>query len=383
LGRPALYRQEPKLRSLTWICGVLAAALAAFAPTVSAAPLPPDDRRFVNDTAAAVMQTQRVPGVSVGLWGPAGNYVSTYGVRDVDSRAPLRRQDHVRIASITKSYVATEVLRQVDRGTLSLTDTLDRFIRGVPNGGEITIAQLLGMQAGTYDFTMDAAFGRRFAANPLMRFGVRDVLRIIRRHKPSFRPGARVQYSDTNYTLLGVVLEKVTGRSPEAVIKRDIIDRLGLRGTSFPTRPRLPGPFSHGYYAGDDGTDPVRDYTLVNPDVAWTAGGMVSTLDDLRTWGRALARGTLLSKRLHARQLRFGPIPNPGSPIKVGYGLGVFKLGRWIGHNGAIYGFSTITMYLPGTGAQFVAVANLSTNFSTQTIDVFVPVARRLYPGSI
>ena len=102
----------------------------------------------------------------------------------------------------------------------------------------------------------------------------------------------------------------------------------------------------------------MRDYTLVNPGVAWTAGGMVSTLGDLRTWGRALARGTLLSKRLHARQLRFGPIPNPGSPIKIGYGLGVFKLGRWIGHNGAIYGFSTITMYLPGSGAQFVATAN-------------------------
>jgi D-alanyl-D-alanine carboxypeptidase len=371
------------MRSPTWLSGVLAVGLATFAPAAAADPLPLEDRRFVDDTAAAVMQAQRVPGVSVGVWGPAGDYVSTYGVRDVDSRTPLRRTDHVRIASITKSYVATEVLRQVDRGRLKLSDTIDRFVRGVPNGGQITIAQLLGMRAGTYDFTMDDAFGRRFAANPQMRFGVRDVLRIIRRHKPSFRPGARVEYSDTNYTLLGVVLEKATGRSPEAVIKRDIINRLRLRGTSFPTRPPLPNPFAHGYYAGDDGNGPVRDYTLVNPAVPWTAGGMVSTLDDLRTWGRVLARGTLLSKRLHARQLRFGSIPNPGSPITIGYGLGVFKLGRWIGHNGAIYGFSTITMYLPGRGAQFVAIANLSTNFSSQTIDVFVPIARRLYPGSI
>ena len=329
------------------------------------------------------MQQQRVPGISVGLWGPAGQYVKTYGVRDARSGAPLGRSDHVRIASITKSYVATEVLRQVDRGRLRLSDTIDRWVRGVPNGDQITIEQLLGMRAGTYDFTMDAAFGRRFAANPLMRFGVRDVLRIIKRHKPSFRPGARVQYSDTNYILLGVVLEKVTGRSAEAVIKRDIIDRLGLRGTSFPTRPALPRPFSHGYYAGDDGTGAVRDYTLINPGVPWTAGGMVSTLGDLRTWGRALARGTLLSKRLHRRQLRFKPLPNPGSPIKIGYGLGIFTLGRWIGHNGAIYGFSTVTMYLPRTGAQFVAIANLSTNFSDQTLELFVPIARRLYPGSI
>jgi D-alanyl-D-alanine carboxypeptidase len=371
------------MRRLTWIFGVLGFAIGASAPMAAAAPLPPDDRRFVDETAASVMQEQRVPGVSVGVWGPAGNYVNTYGVRDTDTRTPLTRQDHVRIASITKSYVATAVLQQVDRGRLRLSDTIDRFVRGVPNGGQITIAQLVGMRAGTYDFTMDAAFGRRFAANPLMKFGVRDVLRILKRHKPSFRPGARVQYSDTNYILLGVVLEKVTGRSPESVIQRDIIDRLRLRGTSFPTRPALPRPFSHGYYAGDDGTGPVRDYTEVNPGVAWTAGGMVSTLDDLRTWGRALARGTLLSKRLHARQLRFGPIPNPGSPIKIGYGLGIFRLGRWIGHNGAIYGFSTVTMYLPRKGAQFVAIANLSTNFSSQTLDVFVPIARRLYPGSV
>jgi CubicO group peptidase (beta-lactamase class C family) len=87
------------LRNLTWICGVLAVALAAIAPTAAAAPLPPEDRRFVDDTAAGVMQQQRVPGVSVGLWGPADDYVSTYGVRDVESRAPLRRSNHVRIAS--------------------------------------------------------------------------------------------------------------------------------------------------------------------------------------------------------------------------------------------------------------------------------------------
>jgi D-alanyl-D-alanine carboxypeptidase len=371
------------MRTRAWIPGLLAVAIAVFVPGAAAAPLPPDDSRFVDDTVASVMQQQRVPGVSVGLWGPAGDHVNTYGVGDQATGAPLARGDHVRIASITKSYVASEVLRQVDRGRLRLGDTIDRFVRGVPNGGEITIAQLVGMRSGTYDYTDDAAFDRRFAANPLMKFGIRDLLRILRRHRPSFRPGARVEYADTNYFLLGVVLEKVTGRSPEAVIERDIVDRLGLRGTSFPTGPALPSPFSHGYYAGDDGTGPVRDYTRVNPGVAWTAGGMVSTLDDLRTWGRVLARGTLLSRRLHARQLRFGPVPNPGSPITLGYGLGVIKIGRWIGHNGAIFGFSTITMYLPGTGAQFVAIANLSSNSSNTATDIFGLIAQRLYPGSI
>jgi D-alanyl-D-alanine carboxypeptidase len=154
------------------------------------------------------------------------------------------------------------------------------------------------MRSGIYDFTTNAAFGRRFGANPLLRWKPADVVRIIRANKPTFKPNAKTQYADSNYALLGIILQKVTGRSAESVITRDVIRPAGLRDTSFPTTPNMPSPFSHGYYAGDDGDGPVRDYTRSNPKVAWTAGAMISTLDDIETWGRELATGRLLSRSL-------------------------------------------------------------------------------------
>jgi D-alanyl-D-alanine carboxypeptidase len=120
---------------------------------------------------------------------------------------------------------------------------------------------------------------------------------------------------------------------------------------------------------------------LINPGLAWTAGGMVSTLADLRRWGRALATGKLLSRRMHAARMRFGEIPNEGGP-SLGYGLGIMHIGNWLGHDGAIFGYSSVTMYLPRVGAQIAVAANLSSNFSTPAVTVFAQVAGRLYPHS-
>jgi D-alanyl-D-alanine carboxypeptidase len=158
-------------------------------------------------------------------------------VADRRTGAPMRLRDHVRIASITKTFTATAILQQVDRGRRKLSAKLDTFVKGIPNGRRITIRQLLAMRSGIYDFTADRTFERRFAANPLMRFRPRDIIPIIRRHRPLFRPGARTSYADSNYVLLGIVLEKITGRSARAVITHDIVDRLKLRHTSSRRRP--------------------------------------------------------------------------------------------------------------------------------------------------
>jgi D-alanyl-D-alanine carboxypeptidase len=179
-----------------------------------------------------------------------------------------------------------------------------------------------------------------------------------------------------------IILEKVTGRTVESIITHDIIDRSGLSQTSFPTTAMMPTPFSHGYYAGPDAKGPIHDYTAVNPQVAWTAGAMVSTIDDLFTSGEALATGTLLTKRLQAKRLGFGTIPNGNGP-PVGCGLGILRFGDWIGHDGAIFGFSTAMFYERDSGAQIVAAANLSSNFSTPTLEIFGLIAQHLYPASL
>jgi D-alanyl-D-alanine carboxypeptidase len=336
----------------------------------------------LRETIQTSMTDQRVPGVNVGVFAPGGRrWIESFGVADISTDEPMDVPDNVRIASISKTFTGIAVLRLVDRGRLGLNDTVDEFVDGIPNGHHITIRQLLGMTGGIYDFTRDEEFAADFAANPLLPWTPQDVLDILARHDPDFPPGYMVSYSDSNYILLGLIIGQLTGRPANVIIDR-LSRRAGLTHTLFPTEPEIAAPFAHGYYGGDEDDQPLADYTLVNPDVPWTAGAMTSTLHDLKRWAKLLGEGRLISKRLFAKQTRFNPISNPGGP-SVGYGLGIFKFEDWIGHNGAIYGFNTSMFYLPAERATIVVSANKSTNFSSETIPMFFEIAKTLFPGSV
>ena len=371
------------------VAGLALAAAALTAAPASAASAPGGatfSPRIQRELALVIrndMTDNRLPGVAVGVWVPGrGSYVRAFGIGDRATGAPVRVSDHLRIASITKTFTATAALQLVDQGRLGLDDRLSTFVGGVPNADRITVRQLLDMTAGVYDYTADEAFGKRFYANPRLPFGPRRFFAILRRHRPAFAPGAGAMYSDSNYYLLGLIIEKVTGRPVERVIGDQIITPLGLTHTSFPTAPALPRPFVHGYFGGVDGTAPLTDATASSPSVSWTAGAMVSTLGDLRKWATALADGTLLSAPLQAERLRIVPFNNPG-PVRIGYGLGIFSLDHFIGHNGAIVGYSSAMFTLPAENATIVVWANNSSNTSTPATTIFFDLARVLFPAEV
>jgi D-alanyl-D-alanine carboxypeptidase len=329
------------------------------------------------------MTDNRLPGVAVGVWVPErGSYVRTFGIADRETGRAPRVRDHVRIASITKTFTATAILQLVDQGSLSLDDRLSAFFPQVDNAGAITIRQMLNMTSGIYDYTDDDAFAERFYANPTIPFDAADVFAILARHEPAFAPGADTQYCDTNYYLLGLIVEKVTGRPLSQVIRDGILEPLGLDETSYPAGEALPAPFARGYFGGVDLTDPLTDATAINPAVGAGAGAMISTLGDLRTWAKALATGTLLSPGLQAQRLQFVNFDNPG-PVFVGYGLGIFKLDDLIGHNGAVIGYSTAMFYLPSNGATIVVWGNNSTNSTTPTTTIAFEIVEALFPKAV
>lgn len=342
--------------------------------------LPAARARAIDAAVARLMKQERLPGVLLTLSGPAGTYAKAYGTSDLKRGAPSALGQHFRIGSITKTFTATAVLQLVDQGKVKLSDRVAKYVGGVVNGGEMTVGQLLGMRGGTFDYTHDEQFGSALDANPLLPFGPRDVMRILRRHEPNFAPGTNIAYSDSDYVLLGMILEKVTGRPPGVAIKRQIIDELGLRNTSYPTGARLPSPFLHGHWAGDDGKRKIVERTALNPEIAGTSGGMISTVGDLEIWGEALATGRLLSKATHAEQLTLAPIAH-GHGLTARYGLGVIGIGRWLGHNGEIPGYSAVVMHDPKTGATFSFGTNLSS--STAALGAFTAVVGPLYPGSL
>ncbi len=136
-----------------------------------------------------------------------------------------------------------------------------------------------------------------------------------------------------------------------------IFTPLGLTETSLPDTPEMPAPFARGYIATSATDDTLRDVTLSNPLSAWTAGGIVSTVADLQVWAVALGEGRLLSPETQRERLSFELIPG-GSRLPVSYGLGIMDVAGFVGHNGAIYGYSTWVLYDPESKGSLVVLAN-------------------------
>ncbi|WP_433272399.1 serine hydrolase domain-containing protein [Pseudonocardia xinjiangensis] len=353
----------------------------AEAPADAGGPLPPATVAGIEQIVHDQMRTGAVPGMAVGVWLPGqGQLVRAYGVADVASGAAFAVGDRVRIASITKTFTATATLMLVDRGRLTLDDRLESFVPGVPNGRDITVRQLLNMTSGVYDFTEDPEFSAAFDADPLAPFPVERVLTILRRSTPAFPPGqpGSWQYSDSNYILLGQIIERAAGEPAGPFIEREIVGVLNLPGTSYPTSPEIPPPSASGYLVVPPGA-PQRDVTALDPDVAGPAGAMISTVEGLRAWAGALAAGRLLSPAGHAEQTTFVNA-NLSPTLRTGYGAGLFEINDFVGHNGAIYGFNTAMFQLPRTGATIVVVANRSSNFEGVGLETFLQIAMLLYP---
>ena len=346
----------------------------------TAEPFPPARQLALTEIVLSALAATSTPGALAGVWYPGqGSWMIAAGIGDVETDAPMRLDDHFRIASITKAFVATVVLQLVAEGMLSLDDRLEHFITGIPNGDEITLRQLLNMTAGIYSYVNDPVIAVDYERDPLLPFIPEQAVDIVRAHgEADFAPGTKTLYSDTNYILLGVIIEQVTGRSVAAEITDRITVPLGLTQTSSASTPDMPQPYFHGYAAAEAGA-PLRDVTRSNPDVAWAAGAMISTLRDIRIWAEALAAGSLLSPALQAERLQTGTLWS--EPVYVGYGLGILEFGGLLGHNGGILGYSSWMMHDPETGATLVTVTNLGDTHGGIASDIiFGEIANLLFP---
>ncbi len=337
-------------RALTTSIAGIGLAVATAIGGASPVPGPGLDettRDRLDRAVSSVFVPYDSPGYAMGVWMPDGReYLRAYGVANRLTGAPTQVDDHWRIGSVTKTMTAVAVLRLVDRGVLSLDDRLARFVPGITFGARITIRQLLGMHSGVFDVTP------QILANPF-RWSVAKSITAMRRGRPQFRPGARGVYDNSNYILLGRVLEAAAGRPAGEVIRDEVLVPAGLAQTTLPTTMGMPGPFRRGYYATTPG-GALRDGTRSNPDAAWTAGNGISTLRDLGRWATVLSDGSLLSPGLHAAQMRTTRITVDGDP-GWRYGLGVFVYpGGWRGHTGYIPGYSTAMAHDPASGATVV-----------------------------
>ncbi|WP_328390971.1 beta-lactamase family protein [Streptomyces sp. NBC_00400] len=267
----------------------------------------------------------------------------TAGVGDLATGSKVPRDGQVRIGSNTKVFTAVVVLQLVSEGKIGLDATVDTYLPGLVRGDGIdgrhlTMRQLLQHTSGLPNYTAYLGDDARY-------FEPRDLLDIALQHKADFAPGTKWEYSNTNYVLAGLIIQKVTGRPLAEELDRRIIKRIGLRHTSFPA----PGdrtirePHPHGYYRASAGA-PLRDTTVMDPSWGWAAGQMISTNSDLNRFFTALLAGRLLPAAQLAQMRTTVPAPYLGPGARYGLGLVSRPLscgGVYWGHGGSIPGYET------------------------------------------
>ncbi|WP_280870958.1 serine hydrolase domain-containing protein [Streptomyces sp. MJP52] len=340
---------------------VAAAVTVALTVPAVAVPASSSARAGHRATQAAMDAAVKdgVPGAVAQAKDRQGTWRAVSGVGDIRTERPRSVHDRYRVGSITKTFVATVVLQLEAEGRLSLDDTVERWLPGLVlghghDGRGITLRQLLNHTSGIHDYSDDETFRNTYALKDGFfehrydTLSPHELVRVAMRHEPEFEPGTSWSYSNTNYVLAGLVIEKATGNPYGDEIRHRIIEPLKLRATTVPgTSTRMPHPSSRAYgkLALTD-TGPTYDVTEINPSVAHAAGEMISDSGDLNRFYSALLTGELLP----ARQLAaMKTTVEEGMPPRVGYGLGIMKLelgcGRTVwGHSGSIRGSSSVAV---------------------------------------
>jgi D-alanyl-D-alanine carboxypeptidase len=316
------------------LVAAVVAALAA-APAANAAPPRGELRRAVDRLVAA-----GAPGV-IALVRQGDRTVRVAGGRaDLATGRRLRVSDRYRVGSATKTFVATVVLQLAGEGRLALDDTVERWLPGqTPDGGAITVRQLLNHTSGLADYAPDEddTFIRRVLADRHRVWTPTELVALGAAQPPLFAPGARWSYSNTGYVLLGLVVEAATGNPLEAELRTRLFAPLRLRATSFDFRARIAGRHAHGYTR--IGARRPYDISVLDQTWAGAAGAIVSTAGDLARFHRALFGGRLLRPRLLA-QMRTTVATGAGVQT---YGLGLIRMrhpcGTFWGHGGETLGY--------------------------------------------
>ena len=337
----------------------LIASVALYAVTVTSAlasDMPAAKRAAIDAVLGNAFAASKAPGVVVGIWIPGeGTFVTAKGVADIKTRAPMRIADHFRVGSITKTFTATALLILADERKLGLDDPVGKYMPWVPNGDNITLRMLADMTSGLHNYTEDDAWVKKAFSDFQRVWTPRELVDVGISHSPDFPPGKGWHYSNTNYVLLGMILEQVTGRKIQDVFVDKIFKPLKLAHTVWPLNSNMPSPYAHGITV-QTLDDRQADATFRNPSWAFTAGALISTLADLRTWVVSYTTGTLVSLAMQKERLTWVTLP-PMTPQRA-YGIGIGIDHGWLGHTGELPGYNCSAYYLPEKKAVIVVMVN-------------------------
>jgi D-alanyl-D-alanine carboxypeptidase len=394
---------KKSLTSSTFLAALLLASCATFpappprapstpAPSVGAAGLKQIDPAALQALVDTTVRDLMIPGAVVFVRSPQGDFTAASGTTELGVATPPSAGTHFRIASNTKTMTAALIMLLAQDEKLSLVDKVSKYVPDVPNGDKITIAQLLEMRSGLYNYTNDPRLSASMNTDQAKVWTAEEVLAMAFSHPLNAEPDQEFEYNNTNYALLGLIIEKADGKPLAEAMQDRLFGPLGLKHTLLPARSvnTLPEPYSHGYLYGSSsvalvgdtpyspeviaaakaGTLLPTDYTGVNHSFAEAAGGAVSTADDLAIWIKALVGGGLLNPE--TQQIWLGSLkpedPNNPAGQKYGYGIAQTSWGpnSIYFHGGETPGYNSKISYDPTSDVTLIVWTNLAVSLDDQ-----------------
>lgn len=364
------------------------AILACFAGSVlgaSTTALKPIDPVALQSVVEGVAKELLLPGAMVLLHTSQGDFVFGYGTTELGVANPPRADTRFRAASNTKTMTAAVIVQLAQEGKLRFDNPISKYVQDVPNGDNITIGQLLKMRSGLYNYTNAPELAESLDKDPTKVWTSGELRAIAFKRPPLFAPGAKYDYCNTNYLLLGLVAEKIEGQPLASIFQNRLFGPIGMKNTALPaaTSNAIPEPYSHGYLYGSSsyalvdapypadlqaaakaGTLKPNDDTGQNPSYAWAAGGIISTADDLATWMRALVGGKIFDAD-YQRQWIDSPEPvDPNNPKgqRYGYGISLITFGpnKLYFHGGEMPGYNSFMGYDPVNDVTLIVWTSLT-----------------------
>lgn len=305
------------------------------------------------DSLVRKMTDARTVGLSVAVFrGRDALLLRGYGLADREGKRPATPATVYKIASLTKQVTASAVMRLVEQGKLGLEDDISQYVPGFPlHGNHVTVHQLLSHTAGVHNFTD----GRDTHSVP-DGAPPDTVLRWIADKPFDFTPGSAMAYSNTGYTLLGLIVEKVSGRAYGDFVEREFFAPLGLTHTRYCASHSTDPAMAAGYEQRESALARTPD---INMNIPFAAGAICSTATDFAAWERAFIAGKVVSPA-SVRRMTTPDTLRDGTVLNYGFGLTIGRLGEYtaITHGGGITGFSSAQIVLPSDSVVVVVFTN-------------------------
>jgi len=355
-----------------------AAIFLAIGVMLMPAAYPQTVRQVMDKIVSDTIKEKKIPGAIVGVWSPSiGAWVKTAGEADVGAGKSMNYDKKVRIGGVSQTFLVSLLLSLVDDKKINLEDPVKKYLPFVPNGENITIKQLANNTSGIFNYMEDPNFLPQVYKNPLREYKPIELVNIAFKHEPYFAPGKGWHASDTNFILLGMIMEQVTLEKIDDLIRLRIINRAGLRNTSFAVSPFMEGDYSRGYKDKYNSTIP-QDITLLDPSCMWASGAIVSDTQDLALWAKAFYKVNFLTDKM--RKARFAWVET-GEP-NLQYGLGVSKFGDFIGYSGGIPGYSCVMYYFPAKDTTIIVILNKFPD-NNAAISIFKAISKTVLPDDV